>query len=379
MSISATEDPPAKEEAYPPFPLTLLPDTLAMSCFALLPRSDHASLSLVSKKYNSVLASQEFYKTRSLLGRTEECLYVCLTTNPNSTPNWFLLHRDATSKQLIPIPSSPSQPETFSSFVPLDWGIYVIGGFKDGDVRSSDVSLLDCRTNTWRKVPSMSVARATAAAGVVDGKIYVFGGCQELNSSNWAEVFDPKAQMWETFEPVSDPSEGDNVMRETLVMDEKVYGVGFWNGSLLCYSPREREWGRNNTPEEVNNYYCVIENVLYGCDEAGNVVWREQEEWEWKRVKGLEALQKVFSGLNNVNRPFAARKRVRKLSSFGLNIVVFWVGFRGDIWCAEISLERREEEGEIWGRIEWSEAVATVYSAFRRAKVEVLYATTVHV
>ncbi|CAN7133365.1 unnamed protein product [Brassica rapa subsp. narinosa] len=336
--------------------------TMDLSCLALVPRSDHAALSLVSKRFHSVLASQEFYKTRSLLGRTQEFLYVCLSTTPNPTPSWFLLRRETNKNQLIPIPSFPSQPETFSSFVALDWGIYVIGGFKD--VRSPDVLLLDCRTNTWRKVPSMSVGRAAAAAGVIDGKIYVFGGCEELSSPNWAEVFDPNTQTWETLVPMDDRNEGDNVIRETLVMDKKVYAVDFWSGSLFYYSPGDGKWGRKKIPEQVQSYYCVMEKVLYGCDEVGNVVWRDSEELEWKRVKGLEALQ---------------WKRVRKLSSFGGNIGVFWVGLRGDVWCAEISLERRGKEGEIWGRIEWSEAVATFYRSFTRTKVEVLYAAAVNV
>ncbi|KAH0915802.1 hypothetical protein HID58_030248, partial [Brassica napus] len=270
-----------------------------------------------------------------------------------------------TESELIPIPSFPTQPETLSSLVALDWGIYVIGGFKDGeDVRSPDVLLLDCRTNTWRKVPSMSVGRAAAAAGVIDGKIYVFGGCEELSSPNWAEVFDPNTQTWETLVPMDDRNEGDNVIRETLVMDKKVYAVDFWSGSLFYYSPGDGKWGRKKIPEQVQSYYCVMEKVLYGCDEVGNVVWRDSEELEWKRVKGLEALQ---------------WKRVRKLSIFGVNIGVFWVGLRGDVWCAEISLERRGKEGEIWGRIEWSEAVATFYRSFTRTKVEVLYAAAVNV
>ncbi|KAJ4880143.1 F-box/kelch-repeat protein SKIP6 [Raphanus sativus] len=358
-------------------------DTIVLRCFPLVLRSDHAasSSSQVPKRYHSLLASQELNKTRLLLGRTKEKerLYVCLSTTPKSTPSWFLLRPETTGKKtLIPVPSLPSQPQTFSSYVPLDWGIYVIGGFKDGDVRSSDVSLLDCRTNTWREVPSMSVGRAAAAAGAVDGKIYVFGGCEEVKESNWAEVYDPKTETWEAFAPLPDCSEGDNVVRETLVMDEKVYGVDFWSGNFLSYSPCEGKWGRKKT-EEVKSYYCVVEKVLYGCDEVGNVFWRESEEVVWKEVKGLEALQEVFSGSNSV-RSSAFRERVRKLSSFGLNIVVFWVGHKGDVWCAEISLERREEEeGEIWGRIQWSEDLAAFRNTFRRPTVEVLYAAAVNV
>lgn len=116
----------------------------------------------------------------------------------------------------------------------------------------------------------------------------------------------------------------------------------------------------------------MVKNLLYGCDEVGNVFWRESEELEWKKVKGL---QRVFSGSSR----FRKRLSVRGLSSFGANIVVFWVSRRGDVWCAEISLKRREEEGEIWGAIEWSDAIiAFNHNIFTLVPVEVLYSATIN-
>lgn len=53
------------------------------------------------------------------------------------------------------------------------------------------------------------------------------------------------------------------------------------------------------------------------------------------------------------------------------NIVLFWDVIQGDrleIWCAEISLERRKGP-EIWGNIEWSNAVMTVDPFLHHYKV----------
>ncbi|KAL1200217.1 putative F-box/kelch-repeat protein [Cardamine amara subsp. amara] len=52
-----------------------------------------------------------------------------------------------------------------------------------------------------------------------------------------------------------------------------------------------------------------------------------------------------------------------KLSSSGSNMLLFWDVLgreKLEIWCAEISLERRRELGQIWGNIEWSEAIITL-------------------
>lgn len=185
--MSNLKEPPYKKRKEESSLLWPLPDDVALSCLARVPRSDHAALSLLSKSYRSLVASPELYKIRSLMGRTETDVYVCLRI---PQPRRYILR----SSNLIPIPSFPSQPREGSSVVALDSGIYVIGGLIKGNP-TCDVLLLDCGTHTWRHAPSMGVARACAAAAVIDGKIYVVGGCQvNKYSLSWGEVFEPKTQ-----------------------------------------------------------------------------------------------------------------------------------------------------------------------------------------
>ncbi|CAE5964324.1 unnamed protein product [Arabidopsis arenosa] len=163
-------------------------------------------------------------------------------------------------------------------------------------------------------------------------------------------------------------------------MEEKVYAVSLWDGSFY-YSPRDGKWGRKKNPE-TQSYYCVIEKLLYSCDKFGNLVWRESEDSEWKEVKGLKALRLKFPNSASV-RSSVYEKCVSKLSNFGVNIVVSSVratwGVWWDVWCTEISLERREEKGEIWGTIE-SEAVTVVdHAPSGRVPVEVLCSATLYV
>lgn len=87
-----------------------------------------------------------------------------------------------------------------------------------------------------RRVPSMGVARASPAAAVVDGKIYVVGGCDVYDESlSWGEVFDPKTQAWESL-PL--PRARHRIVHDCVVKDGKIYAV---NGveKTLYYSPRE--------------------------------------------------------------------------------------------------------------------------------------------
>ena len=100
-----------------------LPDSVAVSCMARVSRLDQTALSLVSKKYRSLVTSPELCSTRSLIGCTEPSFFVCLRILPDPTPRWFVL---TGSRRLRPVPSHPYQAPESSSFVVVNWGIYVM-------------------------------------------------------------------------------------------------------------------------------------------------------------------------------------------------------------------------------------------------------------
>ncbi|XP_010490335.1 PREDICTED: putative F-box/kelch-repeat protein At3g24610 [Camelina sativa] len=365
MFNPTAQEPPHKKREEEEALLSSIPDAVALSIFARVSRLDHAALSLVSPRYRSLVVSPDLYTTRSLMGCTEMSLYVCLSSPPPGpvTTRWLICRlgkpRDAknmTTNRLCLLPSSPSQPSE-SSVVVLEWGIYVIGGKINGK-NTSSVLVLDCRTHKWHQVSSMGVARASAAAGVVDGKIYVSGGCKDMDS------WDPKTQSWNIL-PSPGWNQSHDLIRGSVVVDDNLYAVNK-GGNSVYYSPNEGE-------------------LLYCCDTMGYLFWCEAEKLKchesegmvWTKVKGLKTLRRNVSGYDSRSRtvPFDGEIEelptsytfeagVSKLSNFGGNIVVFWdivvVGLNEglEIWCAEISLERREP-GEIWGKIEWSEAVMT--------------------
>ncbi|KAH0919404.1 hypothetical protein HID58_027064 [Brassica napus] len=154
-NYGSEESPPQKkrrnEKASPRWWWSL-PDAVALSIVARLTRLDHAALSLVSKRHRSLVASPELCRARSLIGCTEASLYVCLNIMPDPNPSWFVLTRN---RQLRQIPSNPYQPlrSSSSSFLVVDWGIYVIGGIVNGNP-TRDVWFLDCYSHTWHPVPN---------------------------------------------------------------------------------------------------------------------------------------------------------------------------------------------------------------------------------
>ena len=117
-----------------------------MNCLAFVPRLDHGSLYLVSKLHRSLMLSPELYQARSLMGRTEHCIYLCLRNASDPFVRWYAFYPKAAAvnhpSPLVPIRPHLYQPPAASSVVAHGWGIYVIGGMIGGK-RSSRVFFHD--------------------------------------------------------------------------------------------------------------------------------------------------------------------------------------------------------------------------------------------
>ncbi|EOA16787.1 hypothetical protein CARUB_v10005008mg [Capsella rubella] len=353
--------------------LSSLPDDLLISIFARVSRLEYPILSLVSKSFRALLASPELYETRSFLGRTESCLYVCLGFPSRSNPRWFTLCRKPNptltnnmkkknkkstghAMAAVSIPNSP--PAHWSSIVAVGSDIYNIGG-STSEEYSSSISVLDCRSHTWHEGPSMLAERNFPAANVIGGKIYVAGGCKESNSSNWMEAFDLKTRTWEPLlNPFADRCE-TRVCKSAVI--EKA--ICLFGDKGVAYNPKLDRWEAIGAVNYLDfgwvwYTYCVIDSVLYSYSESDGIKLYDSKIGRWVKLKGLEGLPK-FAGYGCV-----------RLADYGGKMAVLWdkylpsSGYKNKvIWCAVITLGRRFNE-EIFGKVEWLDAVLTVPESY---------------
>ncbi|CAA7015078.1 unnamed protein product [Microthlaspi erraticum] len=186
--------------------------------------------------YRSLVVSPELRQLRYEMGCFEACLYVCLRIFPERNPRWFILHPLQRRLKALPVYHAP---ESSSSFVTLGLGVYVIGGLVNGKP-TSDVSYFDCYEHTMYSMPPMKMARASASARLIDGKIYVFGGLgvdeAEADSSNWAEVFDVKTKTWD-LSFVFTPKMPLNIQHSVVINEEKRVFAVDKDGQDFSFSP----------------------------------------------------------------------------------------------------------------------------------------------
>ncbi|XP_056864270.1 F-box/kelch-repeat protein At4g39590 [Raphanus sativus] len=395
----------------PEISILSLPHDLLLNCLARISRLYYPTLSLVSKNFRAVVASLELYQTRSRLNLTESCLYLCLRYHldrlRDPTTNWFALckkpNQNLTDRSsgflFIPITSpylrherSLSLTSTDVSLVAVGSNIYRIGGYTP--FPTSKVSVLDCRFNTWHSAPPMREKRSSPAASVVDGKIYVAGGFEELSSVDWVEVFDPKTQTWGK---VTDPASEIRPSRaelESFELGGKLYVFG---DKRVVYDPKEASW--NMIELDMDIYMDMDEDIAMAMDmdEAmdmemdmnrvasavsyshgviGDVLflWNKREfRWfdfkssSWKKLRGVEDLPD-FGGdckMVDVDGKMAVLWEVyRRLDEHNEEIC---------IWCAEIGIERRGDE--MWGKVEWFDVVLTTHEPCTLSDADVISAT----
>ncbi|KAF2560333.1 hypothetical protein F2Q70_00014225 [Brassica cretica] len=285
-----------------------LPDEVALNCLAHVSRLDLAALAVASKCHRSLVVSPHLWDLRYLKGSIEPSLYVCLHILPEPNPRWFILN--PMQRRLKPIRSNRyEEAHSLSSFVVIDWGIFIIGGVRNGEP-TTDVFFLDCFEHSWNRLQSMYVPRASATACLIGKKIYVFGGCgDEADSLNWAETS-----------------------------------------------------GKTDSKPGHRSDWCVIGKLLFFRGTRGRILWCDPDDgFDWEEVKGLEDFQDSFCGLI---QPWGLAKTkvqydINKLCTDPAgNIVIFWNNPDSlELWSAVISLKSCNGGSEIKGNIEWSSAV----------------------
>ncbi|KAG7636974.1 putative F-box/kelch-repeat protein [Arabidopsis thaliana] len=388
-----------------------IPEELILRCFLLVRRCHHPSLSLVCRSFHSLMS--KLYDDRLRLGYTENVLYAYVGFPPVENPSWYILHRkpyrnlpNTISLKLCKIDSLPPMPWG-STVVTIGSDIYVIGGrvgeklLEDvgvgynkpisggrrgetsirgghaGERRISDVTLINCRFHEYRSLPSMKMARCRAAAGVIDGKIYVIGG-RKVRTSDWVEVFDLKKQSWSSVPGPYPEAFGRGEFLTYAVMKEKIYCLDLTR-NIHIYDPKESKWEswtHGPLSASWNDSSCVVDNLLFCINTSVYFLgWPikiyDPEKKTWFYLQGLQGFP--------ANGLFVDGY---KMANFGGKLVILSADVhrlrrydcrKREIWCIEIAWER-QEDGTFWGKVE---SVAVVLTPAKTTSVDICGTVTV--
>ncbi|CAD5319173.1 unnamed protein product [Arabidopsis thaliana] len=299
QSSSKSVKPPL-EDNDPSLPsFTSLPDEIVLDCLQRVPRSYYLNLCRVSKTLRSLVRSPELSRLQTLLPKNS--VYVSFSQNiinvpPDTIYRWFTLKKKTMKTAMktfryklvkIPIPF-PSHHSMYNSSA-VGSEIYFVGGSFEP---MSELWILDTRTGMFRQGPSMKVARTDeASVGVINGKIYVIGGCEDKIQ---VEVYDPKSRSWKTTKDPEEKTQRGLMTRLSAVsLDWKVYTVEV--GRIGVYDPREGKRKETLTiPSDIVWCMCVVNDVLYACYFQQGLMGFDVKRKVWVKVVGLKTLNVKF-------------------------------------------------------------------------------------
>ncbi|KAL4197692.1 hypothetical protein AMTRI_Chr04g189550 [Amborella trichopoda] len=349
-----------EQEDDPKTLITGLPDDLGLQCIARVPRVYHQTLAQVCKPWRSLVRSELFVSARSSLKTAQHFLYFMVRTH-DSCFKWFVLSHYNHLKQTCPLPPAPA-PTMGSACVVLGSSLYILGG-SINDLPSPNTWVYDACLNSWRNGPRMRVAREFAAAGTINQKIYVVGGCQAdtwARSASWAEVFDQKVGHWA---PIPSPIE----MREKWM-----HGNAVLKGKLLAMAdrggvvddPRGGTFDGSSNSEKLGSWSfvsmeldtgwrgraAVVKGILFCYDFLGKIRGYDSEEDKWMELQGVKkSLPKFLCGAS--------------LANVGEKLYVVWEGLgrnkETELLCAEVDVENKGV-GLLWGTVVWYQVILSL-------------------
>ncbi|EPR14091.1 Kelch repeat-containing protein [Ruminiclostridium papyrosolvens] len=161
--------------------------------------------------------------------------------------------------------------------------MYVIGGCNDGN-NATSILVYDPITDTWEQKTGIPFARSFQSAAVINGKIYIYGG-YDTTSHNDLWEYDPIANTW--LKKKDNPIEVYG-QPAAVVLNNKMYISGgyFANGiatnQLLEYDPKNDIWTqRKSCPiAHKRNSATEMNGKMYiygGLDVENNFIDRVTE------------------------------------------------------------------------------------------------------
>ncbi|GAA0139549.1 hypothetical protein LIER_01071 [Lithospermum erythrorhizon] len=318
-----------------------LPDDVAKHCLALVHRSYSPSMGAVSRRWRSLIGSNEFMTVRRLAGVVEEWIYILVADADGNGSHWEV--QDCWRKH-HQIPPMPGHVRDGFNVVVINGKLLVIAGYliKNGPTSASaDVYQYDTCLNSWSKLADMNVPRYDFACAEVNGMVYAVGGYGvDGKSLSSAEVYDPNIDKWTMIESLRRPRYGCfayGFAGNLYVMGGRSkFSIGNFK-KVDVYNPESRTWCEMKNGCVMVTTHAVLGNQMFCI--------------EWKNQRKLTIFNPEFNSWKTVPVPVTGSSCVG--FRFGIldgKLLLFPV--QGDPGCKTLVYDPNATPGKEWGTSE---------------------------
>ncbi|XP_024532747.1 F-box/kelch-repeat protein At1g16250-like [Selaginella moellendorffii] len=220
-----------------------LPDDIALQCLIRLPKFSLLRIRCVSKAWNELVSSKQFYLLRQRHLLVDDWLVLVVPRNSRLYKSARLLAYDFNSAASHRI-KGPMEAEKHLDLMGVGCAsqghrLFVLGGSSashDGIEfqNHSGVTIFDAATSSWTTGSRMKIARSYFACCFIEGTLYVAGGCDNEQST---EAYDSELDKWTLLESMPF---GFNHIESFAVFQSKLYvkGRAGRNRRVLVFDPR---------------------------------------------------------------------------------------------------------------------------------------------
>ena len=127
------------------------------------------------------------------------------------------------------------EPTTGAQGGAIDGILYVAGGSGSSSGPTANLEAYNPLTNTWSQKAPMNFVGVRGAGAVVDGRLYMLGGCVNSDcgggASNRLDVYDPQTDSWSAKAAMPTPRYNFGAVS----FNGKIYAVGGFNACPPCF------------------------------------------------------------------------------------------------------------------------------------------------
>ncbi|XP_053171566.1 kelch-like protein 10 [Scomber japonicus] len=219
----------------------------------------------------------------------------------------------------------------------LNGSMYLIGGCSR-EAHLNTVLRFDLVTRTWHEVGSMEYCRCYVSVAVLNGCIYAMGGYNGHAYYNTVECYRQETNQWTMAPPMRTKRCGAS----SATLNGKIYMCGGFNGrrslsSAECYDPETRQW-------------TLISHMRNSRSGLGVVAYKDCIYAVGGTFTGTSHLCSAEAYNPQTNRWHAVPSMSAPRSYFGIEVVdeqLFVVGGFNGV-NTMMSVERYDEEAGMW-------------------------------
>uniref|UniRef100_A0A7N1A3N8 F-box/kelch-repeat protein SKIP4 n=1 Tax=Kalanchoe fedtschenkoi TaxID=63787 RepID=A0A7N1A3N8_KALFE len=273
-----------------------LPDDIALSCLARVPRRYHGWLKCVSKRWRDLVCCEDWLSLRRGCRLQESWIYA-LCKDRHDQVCCFVLDPSAVKRLWRPVKlfDEPSKRSGGIGFEVMGSKIYLLGGCSWTEDSSGQVYCFDTATSSLCKVASLTTARCYFACEALNGKMYAIGGMSSPSTdARSSEAYDPETNSWASF---PNPAMFCYI-HDSTVMDGKIYIRG--RTSVVSpireavYEPSSNTWEHvdSDMASGLKGPSVVVDGTIYVLDQTFGtklVMWHKESRL-WIPIGRLSSL-----------------------------------------------------------------------------------------